>query len=415
MKRERSNGLLQSTSSPAVKVTVRSRTLALLGMAALVCALALLSQPAALAFDGGNPPAPTTLQFSRSSFEVPEGAGSVTVIVTRTGVTTGTVTVDYSVGADEDGTDTASQQTDFTFTSGTLTFAPGDTSKSFVVLITENSFVQGVREAKAVLSNPTGGAALGQRSRASLEIDDDDVEGEVENPIDDHRDFVRQHYHDFLNREPDQGGMDYWSKKLDDCGQDVQCLDRERTEVSAAFYISQEFQDTGFFVSKLEKASFARRPEYRSFMGHVQEISRNAIANGVETSRQKFADDWTNRPEFHAEYDRLSNDDYVNELYRNAEVEPDPATRQRQVDDLDNNRRRRGEILREIVDNKDLNDQQYDAAFVLMQYFGYLRRNPDEAGYQFWVQKLNESRDNYQGMVKAFVTAAEYRQRFGRQ
>jgi hypothetical protein len=380
---------------------------------AFVCALAYLMQPVALAASGGNPPAATTVEFSRSSFEAQEGAGSVTVTVIRAGVTTGTVTVDYKVGADDDGTDTASQRTDFTFTAGTLTFAPGETSKSFVVLITQNSFVQGMHEAKVVLSNPTGGAALGQRSRSSLEIDDDDVAGEMENPNDDHRNYVRQHYHDFLNREPDQAGLDYWSRKLDDCGQDVPCLDHERTGVSAAFYISQEFQATGFFIVKLEKASFARRPEYQSFMGEVQEISRNTIANGVETSRQKFADDWTNRPEFHAEYDRLSNDDYVDGLYRNAEVSPDPATRQRQIDDLNSNRRRRGEILREVVENKEFNDRHYNAGFVLMQYFGYLRRGPDEAGYQFWVEKLNESRDNYQGMVRAFVTAAEYRGRFG--
>ena len=387
-----------------------------LSFAALALALFFVTSSAALAMDGGTPAAGTTVQFSRSSFEVPEGAGSITVTVTRTGITTGTVSVDYTVGADDDKTDTASQRKDFTFASGTLTFAPGETNKSFKVLITQNSFVQPGREAKIVLSNVTGGAALGKPARASLEIDDDDVAGEVENPIDDHRDFVRQHYHDFLNREPDQGGLEYWSRKLEDCGTDAPCLDQQRMQVSAAFYISQEFQNTGFFVFKMEKASFARRPEYRSFMAHVQKISRSAISRGVETSRQKFADDWIERPEFHAEYDRLSNDDYVDELYRNAEIGSDPATRQRQVDDLNNNRKRRGEILTEVVANREFNDRQYNAGFVLMQYFGYLRRNPDEAGYRFWVGKLEETRnqpDNYQSMVKAFVKATEYRQRFG--
>ena len=417
MRIDKSNHLNANLSPKrSIKIVAKTKLSGLISSllaAAFVCALAFLMQPAVLAADGGTPPAATTVQFSRSSFEVPESAGSVTVTVTRTGVTTGTVTVDYTVGADDDGTDTASQSSDFTFTSGTLTFAPGETSRTFVVLITQNSFVQGMHEAKAVLSNPTGGAALGKPSRASLEIDDDDVEGE-ENPNDDHKNYVRQHYHDFLNREPDQSGLDYWSKKLDDCGQDMPCLDHERTLISAAFYISNEFQDTGNFVVKLEKASFARRPEYQRFMGQVQEISRNAISSGVETSRQRFADDWSNRPEFHAEYDRLSNSDYVDELYRNSGVTPDPAEREKEINDLNDNRRRRGEILREVVANKEFNDRQYNAGFVLMQYFGYLRRNPDEAGYQFWVQKLNESRDNYQSMVKAFVISREYRDRFGR-
>ena len=59
--------------------------------------------------------------------------------------------------------------------------------------------------------------------------------------------------------------------------------------------------------------------------------------------------------------------------------------------------------------------QETNPAFVLMQYFGYLRRDPDEAGYTFWLRKLNEFGGNYQEaeMVKAFITSGEYRQRFG--
>jgi Calx-beta domain/Domain of unknown function (DUF4214) len=411
MRIKSTNQIFRAGYSAIAKISLSSAV----GVASLVLALVFL-QPATARADGGTPPAATTVQFSRSSFEVAEGVGSITVTVTRTGVLTGTVTVDYNVGADDDGADTASQQKDFTFASGTLTFAPGDTSKSFQVLITENSFVQPEREAKILLSNVTGGAALGNPSRASLEIDDDDVAGEMENPIDDHHHFVRQHYHDFLNREPDQGGLDYWVGQLEDCGTDAPCLDSRRRDVSAAFYMSQEFQNTGFLVFKLEKASFARRPDYQNFMRNVQEISRNAIARGVDPSRQMFVADWANRAEFHAEYDRLSNDDYVDELYRNAGVQSDPVTRNRQVDDLNNNRRRRGDVLNDVIQNHQFDDNQFNPAFVLMQYFGYLRRNPDEAGYQFWVGKLEETKNqpnNYQSMVNGFVKATEYRHRFG--
>ena len=184
--------------------------------------------------------------------------------------------------------------------------------------------------------------------------------------------------------------------------------------MSAAFYMSNEFQDTGYFVYKLEKISFNQRPQYLSFIPQVQAISREAIANGVATSRHQFADDFTRRDDFKAAYDSLSNDDYVDALYRNAGVNPDRPTRDRQVDDLNNNRRRRGDVLQDVAEHPELHHREYNGAFVLMQYFGYLRRDPDEAGYQFWVGKLNGgTRDNYPSMVNAFVKALEYRDRFG--
>jgi hypothetical protein len=365
-------------------------------------------------------PTPTnsSVQFVTEKFKVSEGAGSATITVTRTGSTANTVTVDYNIGADDDGLDTALQRTDFTFTAGTLSFAPSETAKTFTVLINQNGRLDGEREAKLLLSNPTGGAALGTPSRAELEIEDDDIgDDNGHNPIDDNSNFVRQHYHDFLNREPESGGLGYWAGKLDDCRGDAACLDRERTNVSAAFYISQEFQNTGFFVFKLEKASFNRRPGYKSFMPEVQEMSRNMIGSTVEEARHRFAEDWANSAEFHARYDSLTNDDFVDQLYRNAETAPDPATRNRQVDDLNNHRKGRGEILKEVVDDRGFDARQYNAGFVLMQYFGYLRRDPDEAGYQFWLKKLNGETssvsDDYQSMVRAFVTALEYRERFG--
>jgi hypothetical protein len=265
-----------------------------------------------------------------------------------------------------------------------------------------------------VLLNVKGtGAALGKPNRVSLEIEDE-IETEHENPLDDNSNYVRQQYHDFLNRRPDDGGLHFWTSKLDDCKNDVPCLEQERREVSAAFYMSHEFQDTGYFVYKLEKVSYNQRPQYASFIPEVQEISRNAIANGVSVSRHQFADDFSKRDDFKALYDLMSNDDYVDTLYRNAGVSPDRQVRDRQVDDLNNNRRKRGDVLHEVAEHQELNSREYNPAFVLMQYFGYLRRDPDENGYQFWVRTLNKgTRDNYPGMVNAFVKALEYRDRFG--
>jgi len=69
----------------------------------------------------------------------------------------------------------------------------------------------------------------------------------------------------------------------------------------------------------------------------------------------------------------------------------------------------------------DLVTAEFNRAFVLMQYFGYLRRNPNDApdsnfdGYNFWLNKLNTFNGNFAQaeMVKAFIAADEYRRRFG--
>ena len=83
----------------------------------------------------------------------------------------------------------------------------------------------------------------------------------------------------------------------------------------------------------------------------------------------------------------------------------------------------RGRALRRVAENSLLNQQETNRAFVLMQYFGYLRRNPNDApeagldftGYNFWLDKLNQFNGNFISaeMVKAFISSGEYRQRFG--
>ena len=81
----------------------------------------------------------------------------------------------------------------------------------------------------------------------------------------------------------------------------------------------------------------------------------------------------------------------------------------------------RSRALRDVAENSILQQQEFNRAFVLMQYYGYLRRNPNDSpdsdytGYDFWLKKLNQFNGNYQNaeMVKAFISSTEYRQRFG--
>ncbi len=79
--------------------------------------------------------------------------------------------------------------------------------------------------------------------------------------------------------------------------------------------------------------------------------------------------------------------------------------------------------MRAVAENAEFQRRQFNKAFVLMQYFGYLRRNPNDTpdadfgGYNFWLSKLNQFNGNYiqAEMVKAFLSSSEYRKRFGTQ
>ena len=75
----------------------------------------------------------------------------------------------------------------------------------------------------------------------------------------------------------------------------------------------------------------------------------------------------------------------------------------------------RATVLRKVAENATFSQREFNRGFVLMEYFGYLRRNPDEPGFQFWLNKLNAFNGDYRAaeMVKAFISSLEYRGRFG--
>ncbi len=140
-------------------------------------------------------------------------------------------------------------------------FAPGEAEKSFTVLITEDAYAEGTENLTLELRNPAGGTSLGNPSMATLNITDDETVNGTTNPIDDNATFVAQHYHDFLNRQADSQGLAFWTGQLQVCGSDPVCLDDRRENVSAAFFLSIEFQKTGFLVVRAVQG-FVHRQRY---------------------------------------------------------------------------------------------------------------------------------------------------------
>lgn len=236
------------------------------------------------------------------------------------------------------------------------------------------------------------------------------------NPIDDAQTFVRQQYLDFLGREPDAGGLAYWTERIIECGIDQQCIHERRVDVSAAFFIEQEFQETGFYVYRFYRASLGRQPNYAEFYA---DRSRVVAGSNLEANKQAFADDWTQRSAFINAYPAtMSNTEFVNELFDTAGLTSSTydAQRQQEIQAM-NVGRSRALVLRDVIEISDFRNKEYNRAFVRMQYFGYLKRDPDADGEMFWLDVLNNRLPNdssgYRSMVCAFLTSAEYQLRFG--
>src|SRR6185369_3524295 len=141
-----------------------------------------------------------------------------TVTVNRTGDTTLATKVDYATSGDSGlpcstANGVATPKCDFTTTLGTLNFAAGETTQTITVPLSQDSYVEGPETFSISLTNPTAGAALGTAPIISITLADDATEPAT-NAIDEASNFVRQHYHDFLNREPDQGGLNFWTGQM---------------------------------------------------------------------------------------------------------------------------------------------------------------------------------------------------------
>ena len=232
---------------------------------------------------------------------------------------------------------------------------------------------------------------------------------ETGNPLDTPEFFVRQQYLDFLNREPEQDGLDYWSGQLRSCATDQRCVNGRRIAVSGAFFVEQEFQQTGSFIYRLYKASLGRQPSYAEFSA-----DRSKVVGGATLAEMQhaFADEWVLRDAFKQQYpDTMAAADFVNRLFDTASLQAYDA-RQQQIEAMANGKTRAA-VLRDVIDIAEFKTREYNPSFVLMQYFGYLRREADRDGYNFWLDVVN-NRDpgNYRGMVCAFITSAEYQQRF---
>ena len=366
-----------------------------------------------------------TFQFSNSSFNVDEASHFVIVNITRTGSTSTPATVDL-----ETVDDSAIQKSDYIIALRRVEFGAGETTKSVKILIVDDAFVDPSESFKVILSNATAGFLPGSPSSASVTIADNDPVGITvlppPNPIGDPQFFVRQHYADFLNREPDPVGFDFWVNEITSCGSNQQCVEVKRIHVSAAFFLSIEFQRTGLTVYLTHRVARLGPlgdflPVYLNYMRDVQALQKDFVFGApgadaqLEANTQAFFNDVVTREEFIARFGSLTNEQYVDSLISNTGVTFSQAQRDALVNGLNDHTETRATVLRKVTDNQAFRQAEFNRAFVLMEYFGYLRRNPDVTGFSFWLAKLNSFNGDFvkAEMVKAFISSQEYRSRFG--
>jgi CSLREA domain-containing protein len=247
-------------------------------------------------------------------------------------------------------------------------------------------------------------SALGVHTEASFTASPN---GDHANAIDTTEFFVRQQYLDFLGREPDPPGFNGWVNTIRDCAPgDTSC---DRIHVSEAFFRSAEFQERGYFVYRFYASAFGRKPDYGEFTPDLRRVSGFLTNDQLEAAKTAFVNDFMARSAFAAQYNSLSNSAYVDALINTAAV--NLSNRPALLDGLNSGTLTRAQVLRQITESGEVYQKYYNQAFVVMEYFGYLRRDPD-ALYTNWIQVLDANAADSRHMVNGFVNSTEYRNRF---
>ncbi len=263
--------------------------------------------------------------------------------------------------------------------------------------------------------------------------------------------LVRAHYLDFLNREPDTGGFNFWTDEINNCTPRPRCQEGKNINVSAAFFLSIEFQETAYLVERFYKVAYGDATGISTFNGAHQlpvpavrqvEFLKDAKRLGqglvvlragwqqvLENNKQAYALEFVQTSRFITKFPTTTTPtQFVDKLNQNAGNVLSSTERMTAINLFGgagdtSNTRARAQAVRQVAEDQDLYQAEFNRAFVLAQYFGYLRRNPNDApestldytGYDFWLTKLNQFNGDYvrADMVKAFLSSTEYRQRVG--
>lgn len=278
--------------------------------------------------------------------------------------------------------------------------------------------------------------------------------------IDDADFYTAQHYIDFLRRFPDAPGWAHWTGEITECTDpakrqpgetEARCVDRKRENTSAAFFLSPEAQNTGSFVIRVYWGTLGRlenaqcpgvpqnlpascRPLYSQFIADVAQVNQGIVVNNaldpnvINANKRAFVEQFVTRPEFTAVYGALNATQFVDKLAQTTGVALSSSDRAALITEA-GDPTKRGSVVFKVVDGtltttggvlnfqttygEQFYNKEYNTVFVFMEYLGYLRRNPDQDGYNFWLAKMNFYGNWVDAqMVRSFIVSPEYRNRF---
>ena len=353
------------------------------------------------------------VRFSSNSYNFSEAAGHGDITVVRTGDLSAAIRVDYQT-SDQSGmtpcqttnTGFASDRCDYATAVGTLNFAAGEQQKTIPLVLINDAYIEGGEQLSIKLGNPQG-ASLGSTDTATVTITDDDTQLAAENPIDDLDFFIRQQYIDFLGREPEAAGFQFWKSRMrGNCPAGQTC---DRIDTAFRFFSSDEFRERGYFVYLFYSAGLGRRPSYAEWLRDVSRLNGSKTVAEQEAAREAFIQEFMSRQEFMNAYNGAqTGQTFVDVLIQKSGISP--ANRQQLVDGYQT--AGRAGTLRAFLETQEVQARFLDSAFVSMLYFGFLRRDAEAGGFDFWMQKLNSTNHDYRFMAGGFLQSDEYRFRF---
>jgi len=365
----------------------------------------------------GNPTPPSaTVRLTATDYPISENSanGFVTVSAIREGDATSAASVNFATSdtsslnaSCSQVTGKASERCDYATSLGTLSWAAGEAgTKSFNIPIINDAWVEGTETFNVTLSNPVG-VSLGT-STATVTILDNDTTASSSNPIDGVDFFITEQYIDFLGRMPDAGGFTNWHNTLAPCpnggfgeNDNPNC---DRIHVAAGFFQSDEFLNRGYWAFRFYMVSYIHPPTYAQFIPDMAQVGGPKSPAEEEASKVAFADAYVQRPEFVAKYPGLSGQALANALWQTAGLSGTPITAGSMT---------KGQILRTIVETSAAFNKFLTDGTVAIQYFGFLRRDPDTIGYQNNLATLRSDPNNLRHMIFIFIYSTEYRGRFG--
>ena len=184
-----------------------------------------------------------------------------------------------------------------------------------------------------------------------------------------------------------------------------------------------QFRATSQAVHRLHVASYGSMPRYLDFLADMESLGAGVVTSPLDSHQPKLEENairlikrWRDRAEFKARYDSMTNEEFVDALSANIHLSFAPAERAGFIDELNSGASTRAQVLVRIANNRSFAEKEGNRSLVLLHYFGYLRRNPNDPpdrnmdGFNFWLKEI-ETTGEVDRLTRAFMASIEYREK----